>query len=453
MNAQESQSDGLAIGTGGAPLGHAGVCDTRKHESLTPAVNGLRAATGVSKRPKVIFFAEDVTLAHFGRMVSLARALDASRFEVVFACGPQFRHFLRANDGFRVIDLTSTSSAEFNRRLERNAPLYPLETLQQYVAQDLAIFAREAPEVVVGDFRLSLGISAELAKVPSISIGNGCWSPFSTLPFPVPEHPVLKRLSEPVAKLLMKYLGPFFMKAHFAPYNQLRRSLGLEPVDSLRAFYTQADVTLYTDSPTLSPTKNLPPSHHYLGPVLWEPDGDVPSWWNQLPDDKPVVYLSSGSSGDTRLGPIVLEALSTMPVSIIAASGTTQLAEVPRNAHVSSYLPGIAAARRARIVISNGGSGTLYQALSGGAPLLGIPSNADQHLCMAPVVATGAGRVIRSGQLTVEAVRREVATLLEPKYKQAAELHRAELSGFDAAADFTRFVDDLLLSRTSLASS
>ncbi len=250
-------------------------------------------------------------------------------------------------------------------------------------------------------------------------------------------------LGLPLAGLGFRAFGPLFLRQHFAPFNALRTSLGLAPVQSLHEFYTLATLTLYADSPTLAPTEALPSNHRHIGPVLWEPEVDLPSWWHELAADVPVVYLSLGSSGDPRLGPLVLEALSTMKVRVMLATGGREAGPLSANVWAAPYLPGLAAARRSDLVISNGGSGTIAQAMSAGVPLLGIPSNADQYLCMGQVVSSGAGSLIRAGRLSAEAVRTQVARLLSPSYRAAAQAHRAELAAFDAAASFAQGLRDV----------
>ena len=43
------------------------------------------------RRQKVLFVAEAVTLAHVGRMLSLAEALDRTRFDAALAWDPRYR--------------------------------------------------------------------------------------------------------------------------------------------------------------------------------------------------------------------------------------------------------------------------------------------------------------------------------------------------------------------------
>src|SRR6185369_15781182 len=100
----------------------------------------------------------------------------------------------------------------------------------------------------------------------------------------------------------------------------------------------------------------------------------------------------------------------------------------------ADYLPGHLAARRADLVISNGGCTTSYQALAEGRPVLGIPSNLDQYLAMGAIEGAGAGLHLRAGSLTREQVRSALERLLgDATFRVAASRVRDELGRWRAA--------------------
>jgi UDP:flavonoid glycosyltransferase YjiC (YdhE family) len=118
-----------------------------------------------------------------------------------------------------------------------------------------------------------------------------------------------------------------------------------------------------------------------------------------LPQEKPVVLLTLGSSGRADLLPMALSALSGLPITVIAATaGKIDLAEVPGNAFVADYLPLDRAVQRSRLVICNGGSLTTYQALASGVPILGLCTNMDQLLNMNAIERLGAGLSLRAAR-------------------------------------------------------
>lgn len=371
---------------------------------------------------KILFLAEAVTLAHVARPIALARALDPSRHSVAIACDSRYQKFLTGGP-WQNLPLTSIPSERFLRALADGAPVYDAATLRAYVCDDLALIERFEPDLIVGDFRLSLSISARLANVPYATITNAYWSPFFRVDhFPLPSLPITKRLPLPLAQALFRLAQPLAFRLHCQPLNQVRREHGLPSLGSdLRRVYTDADFTLYADIPSLFPMDALPPTHHYLAPILWSPPVTLPDWWARLPGDQPVIYVTLGSSGQARLLPTVFEALADLPVTVIAATaGAPTAPPLPANVRVADYLPGTEAARRAQLVICNGGSLTSQQALAAGVPVLGIAGNMDQFLNMNPITAAGAGLTLRADRLTATAVRHCARQLIDTPAPPAA---------------------------------
>ena len=108
----------------------------------------------------------------------------------------------------------------------------------------------------------------------------------------------------------------------------------------------------------------------------------------------------------------------------------------------ADYLPGDLAARRAAIVISNGGSTTGYQALAEGRPVLGIPFNLDQYLASQAIERTGAGLVVRAGLADAKTVAGAISRLLaEPAFATRAADVAADLGRSNAPAAFAALVD------------
>lgn len=365
------------------------------------------------ERKKILFVAEAVTLAHVGRPLALAQMLDPRRFDVHFACADGY-DFCFKDSGFARWRIDSIPSAQFLRALAQGKPVYSEATLSRYVDDDLRLLKEVRPDLVVGDFRLSLSVSARLAGVPYVALSNAYWSPYVRQHYEVPNIPLTTALPIPLANLLFRMVRPFAFAMHTVPLNRVRRRHALPSLGpDLRRVYTDADHTVYADIPELFPAENLPANHSYLGPVIWSPPLPPPDWWRDLPSDKPLLYVTLGSSGQGHLLPLVLRALATLPVTVLAATaGNIELGMVPENARVAPFLPGAEAARRARLVLCNGGSPTSQQALDAGVPLIGIASNLDQFLNMHGVVAAGAGALLRADRFSESALRRTVTALL-----------------------------------------
>ena len=374
------------------------------------------------RRLKVLVFAEAVTLAHVARPLALMRALDPARYELVLACAARYTDFA-SNPGWQTVPLHSIPSAQFAQALAQGAPLYDLATLAGYADADRALIAAHRPDLVVGDFRLSLSVSARLAGVPYLAIVNAYWTPYHAAGFPMPVLPLSRHLPLPLARALFDTFRPLAFAAHCRPLNQLRAQHGLPSLGhDLRRVYSDADHLLVPDSPALFDMKGPAQAFSQTGPLAWSPDLPWPAALDRpVPGEQGVVYLTLGSSGPPQALALTLAALADLPIRVITSTaGAVVPADLPSNARVAPYLPGDLAAARAQLVICNGGSLAVQQALAAGVPVLGLASNMDQFLNMAPIVAAGAGRLLRTDRLSRNAVRDACWALL-----QSADARRA----------------------------
>ena len=381
-------------------------------------------------RKKILFMAEAVTLAHVGRPLSLAQGLAEEMYDIHFACADGY-DFCFKQTSFRRWRIDSISSQQFLHALAHGKPVYTESTLQAYVEDDLRLLKAVQPDLVIGDFRLSLSVSARLQQIPYITVSNAYWSPHVRQHYTVPRLPLTEVLPIWLAHPLFRLIRPLAFASHAVPLNRVRRRHGLASLGSdLRRTYTDADRTLYADIPQLFPPHAMPPTHDYLGAVIWAPPLDLPPWWQraELSSGRPILYVTLGSSGQGTLLPRVLRALAPLPVTVLAATaGTIRVDAVPPNAFVAPFLPGDAAARRASLVICNGGSPTSQQALTAGVPVIGIAGNLDQFLNMHGIVAAGAGLLLRADRFQEAALRHATTRLLDdgPARQAARQLASA----------------------------
>jgi UDP:flavonoid glycosyltransferase YjiC (YdhE family) len=390
-----------------------------------------------SDRLKLLIFAEGVTLAHVARPVALARLLNSARYDIVLACTPRYAAF--ASDvRWRRVDLDSVPPADFNGRLARGLPVYTDETLARYAEEDAALIAREKPDAVVGDFRLSLSVSARLAGVPYLAIANAYWTPLTPPRYPMPVLPLSRALPLTLAQGLFAMGRPMAFFQHCGPVNRLRRRHGLQGFgNDLRRAYSDCDHLLLPDVPSLFPDVQLGEHASWTGPLTWAPDLPEPAWWSETadPSGPPWVYVTLGSSGPPSALQSVLDVLGELPVRVMASTaGGARPDRVPVNARLAEYLPGDQAAARSCLMVCNGGSLGTQQALAAGVPVLGLASNMDQFLNMAPLVSAGAGAVVRTDRMHVKALQGALAAMQAPGARTAASRWLASFSSPPSAA-------------------
>ncbi|HVA85055.1 MAG TPA: nucleotide disphospho-sugar-binding domain-containing protein [Candidatus Saccharimonadales bacterium] len=401
------------------------------------------------RRPRILFVSEAPSLAHVARPFVLAKTLDPERYDIHFASpGTPSTELVLADAPFTRWALETVPAATFLDRMKRGRPFWTVGDIDHYVDIDRDLIRRVQPDLIVADLRVSLSTSAALEGVPWAAMVNSYWSEWAFgWRHPVPET----NLSSPYIPWLTQFaferLLPFFIWEYVRPVNVVRRRHGLRPYGSRFSALYAGDSVLYVDPPGMVRMRpGLPSSHIFVGPAIWSAPAPLPPWWDDLAPNDPLIYVGLGSTGKLGALPTILSALRGTPYRLAVAVGGRELpAAVFRDVFVAPYLPGDLMARRAALVIGNGGSAGLYQSLNEGTPVRGIPENLDQHMTMAALAGLGASRSIRSDRLTSRAVRSAVDLMVsDPGYRAAAgriaELFRAN----QTSVLFPRFIESVL---------
>jgi UDP:flavonoid glycosyltransferase YjiC (YdhE family) len=410
----------------------------------------IGAPAPIMSRRRILFLAEAVTLAHVARPVALARSLDAADWEIQLATDSRYARAI-GTVPFPIAPLWTIPPERFRNALQRGAPIYTAESLDRYVEEDTLLINSFRPDVIVGDFRISLAISARKANIPYVNITNAYWSPYAKIRHVVPEITLARVAPLRLAQILFDLLRGAGYAVHALPVNKIRRKRGLEPLPlDFRWAIVEADATLYADIPEVIPTLPLPTTHRFVGPIAWSPSVQVPDWWPEIEvaaATRPVVYVNIGSSGAEGALARVLAALGPLPVTVVAATaGRNETLPATSNSRVAAYLPGDACARLASVVVCNGGSPASYQALAAGRPVIGLAANTDQFLNMAAVEDAGCGVLLRAHHANEDAIRKAVSWAIEDHHLvRGAEAARDSIARYDPAAEFRLTLEKMLL--------
>ena len=200
---------------------------------------------------------------------------------------------------------------------------------------------------------------------------------------------------------------------------------------------------MYPDIPELIPLAHLPASHHFIGPCDWEADIAKPDWWDEVMGScKPKIFVALGSSGPIEVLPDILRALAQLPApAIIATSGRTTVNSP--DCYVADFLPYTATIRKSAVLISNGGSTSIYSALAAGIPILAIPSNIDTQLSSQILENSGAGIVLRAEKANSENVLRALQQLIDDQdFKKSALRWSKIISTYDTPRLFSAILRD-----------
>jgi UDP:flavonoid glycosyltransferase YjiC (YdhE family) len=333
-----------------------------------------------------LIFAEAVTLAHVARPIALARLLRELGHDVCIAAAPAADRWLASEDVARV-RIDSIAPQRFLRALARGSPAYDGGTLERYVEDDLRAIAAWPPDIVIGDFRLSLYISARRAGKPYGAIANAYWSRRYWTGVDAPDVTPLAWLPRRVADVVFRATYPAAFALHALPFHRVCRRYGIKPPGlDIRDVYTASDATAFADVEAFyeppARTREAPAAAHaplFIGPLAWEPPNAEPL--PTFPAGPPIVFVALGSSGRSDALARVLRAVAAAPVRCVVATGMAGIAALPDNCiYRDAFVPYASACRAASLIICNGGAPACYAALRHGCRVIGIPSNLDQVL-------------------------------------------------------------------------
>lgn len=198
------------------------------------------------------------------------------------------------------------------------------------------------------------------------------------------------------------------------------------------------------------PREKLPNYFHYTGP-LQNPSGlesvsfpDISFPWDKL-TDKPLIYASLGTLQNKipEIFQCIAKAVAGLDVQLVISLGNPNNKpkdyNLPNSAIVVSFAPHQQLIDRASLVITHAGMNTTLGALSSGVPLVAIPITNEQPGIASRIARTGAGEVLRLGNLTVSSLQATIKQVLtENYYKQNAQRFQEAIrrsGGVKRAAD------------------
>lgn len=410
-------------------------------------VSQIKISMG-EKKLKILFIPEVVTDAHLYRTLTLAQSIK-TKYNVIFAASEYVREIIE-KESIPFFSIPTMKREEFLFRLDKGKPIYTMDILKNYVTSELLLFDNVSPDIVIGDFRLSLSISCEHWGVPYVNIVNAHWSPFYKQIFSLPDTIDIKKvLGDRISTSLFLLLKPIIFRTQVKAINELRKQFGLSGIGELREVYTYGTYTLYPDVPSLFPTRQLPKNHMFIGPIMYQSPTPMPEWWEKcISAKKTLIYISLGSSGDPSLYHSILTTIKNLPVIGIVSTANKYQPEPDikeaENIFIANYLPAMDIIKESSLVICNGGSGTVYQALSCGVPVIGLPRNMDQYLIMNQLEKSNYGKLIRKGDCYKKNLRETIITLLEDKkIKENVYRISKEIKRYDAIKNFGIFLKSL----------
>ena len=221
--------------------------------------------------------------------------------------------------------------------------------------------------------------------------------------------------------------------------NSLRAELGVPPFTTIDACYLAADAVLaYTAEPFEYPRTDWPSKVHLVGPGLWEPPADAPSWLEDLQRPLVLVTCSTLFQNDRRLADVVCQAFAGASYDVVITTGEIDpdTFSAPDNIRIERFVPHSPVLERAVCVVCHAGMGITQKALAHGVPIVAVPFGRDQPEVARRVEVARAGVRLPAHRLSPQRLRAsvELARTLAPGARRIADAFRAA-GGSPGAAD------------------
>ena len=125
---------------------------------------------------------------------------------------------------------------------------------------------------------------------------------------------------------------------------------------------------------------------------------------------------------------------------------------LPSNARVSSYLPFEWLLPKVDVLVTNGGYGSVSQAMSFGIPLVTAGLTEDKADVNARVAWSGVGMNLATNEPSRDALRRAVKTVLDqPGYRLRARQMADQFAAIDTRSEIPRIVSQVVADERELS--
>lgn len=384
-------------------------------------------------------------------LVAIALALRQAGHKVVFAARGRCRAYIEES-GFEVEDVAELDRDRSAAFINKSSLAYHTrESIAEFVASERALIEKHDADVVVDLHRPTLKLSALLTGTPRAVLCNTVLTRYYAGEKFVPEsHPLsrfVKYLPDAILRPLSAWAEDKLFESWVRPYNAYLEGRRGVRFASMKDLF-EGEATILMDAPDFAPSVELPPHVHAVGPLVHEQSGRIPPWYSRLDPAKKSIFAYLGSHGDqfTRivdyLGRMLADAADYQ--GVVATGGLYGYSGVspPPNVIVADYVPAsLVLSRNCAAMITHGGRGSIYSALTHGVPLVGIPGHGEQEWNLDAVERYGLGRRLSARRVSFEAFREAMrAVISEPRFRENALAFRRRLAAYDGVGAASRII-------------
>lgn len=229
--------------------------------------------------------------------------------------------------------------------------------------------------------------------------------------------------------------------------NRCLDEMGIAPLSTplFQTMVERADAYMQLTVPGFEFPRTLPPSVRFIGtPPMIPNQAPLPPWADELDGQRKVVLVTQGTVANHDFSQLIgptLAALAVQPDLLVVVTAGGRPAEaipgpLPANARLASYLPFEWILPKTDVFVTNGGYGSVNQAMSFGIPLVTAGLTEDKADVNARVTWSGVGIDLATNAPTQRALREAVRTVLDSQsYRRCAKAMAEEFAAIDTRAE------------------
>jgi UDP:flavonoid glycosyltransferase YjiC (YdhE family) len=435
----------------------------------------LFSATGVKDHMKILIASTPAT-GHLNPLLAIGRVLIAAGHELAFLSGSVLRGRIEAiGAAFHALpkgaDFDLRSFDEIAPELKTMAPgLDWLRVALQRIFVDTLPFQHEGLQKVLESFPADIIIGDDMlfgvlpmllgpqSKRPPIALCGTSflhWPREDGAPHFVGLPPATTQQQRDEYAAIYREHDKIVYQPVADRLNETLRKFGVGPL-SMTLFDSVvglADAYMQLTVRSFEFPRDIPASVHFVGtPPIIPNQVQPPSWADELDGSRKVVLVTQGTLANHNFDLLVaptLAALADEPDLLVIATAGGRPVEairgpIPDNARLAQYLPFEWMLPKTDVLVTNGGYGSVNQALSFGIPLVTAGITEDKADVNARVAWSGVGIDLATNAPEPEALRQAVRDVLDkPNYRSCAARMANEYSGIDTRSEVLRIIGEL----------
>ena len=403
----------------------------------------------------IIFAVAGYNLAETGRHIEIAKACR-DNFNILFiSYGGNFESLIE-DEGFNLKRMKPRLTEKHLQHVRKALSGETLNTVGYFSAEEmtprieneLQLFKEINPACVLTGWCQSIFISTRAAKIPFVNVlhstsiteyyeaGLQSW-PDRRNYFWLRKIFSEDKLNRFASNLVLK------MKMPAKQFNVLAKKYGLKEYKNFIEVL-EGDYTLLADIPQWAGLKKLRPNLHFIGPLPYKSNKEVPKEILNMPKDKPVIYFAMGSSGKPKLIAEIIEGFKNKPYRVIAPVKShikNMNVQIPENVVVTGFVPAHKVNPLADVSVIHGGQNTVMNACLSGTPIVGIGMHAEQQANLDACVRKGFATRIIKREASVNKILEAVDKILkDSKAKEEVNKFKNELEKWNGPINAAKFL-------------